>query len=297
MARLNASQTRKKRPMRRLAFGAVLALFALLVAVQTSPQIAAMFDPVRNAATDRLAGNKGPGLWARLTGAEAREKRIRELEAEVRELARYKAAALSMAERLEAYEEMLNLLGEPPQRGVTARVIAESNGPFSESMLANAGRAQGIEKGAVAINEAGLVGRVVSLGEYSSRILLVNDFASRVPVMGEVSGLRAMLYGGRDGMGTLKDMPERGEFIVGERVLTTGEGGAFPRGIVTGYVHRTGDNWRVEFAKDKARGGFIRLIPPRSIPVPTSEPDLEDPEEIQEESAEPVASAAQGVRQ
>ncbi len=297
MARLNAARTRKKRPLRRLAFGAVVALFALLVAVQTAPQIAAMFDPVRNAATDRLAGNKGPGLWARLTGAEAREQRIRELEAEVRELARYKAAALSMAERMEAYEDMLNLLGEPPQRGVTARVIAESNGPFSESMLANAGRAQGIEKGAVAVNEAGLVGRVVSLGEYSSRILLVNDFASRVPVMGEVSGLRAVLYGGRDGMGTLKDMPERGEFIAGERVLTTGEGGAFPRGIVTGYVHRTGENWRVQFAKDKARGGFVRLIPPQVIPAPVSKPDLEKAEDIQEKGAEPSASAAQGVRQ
>ncbi|HCX10854.1 MAG TPA: Rod shape-determining protein MreC, partial [Hyphomonas sp.] len=45
------------------------------------------------------------------------------------------------------------------------------------------------------LNEGGLVGRVIQLGEYSSRILLITDFNSRVPVMGEVSGVRAIHYG------------------------------------------------------------------------------------------------------
>lgn len=288
MARLNVSGARKKRPLRRLAFGAAIAVAAAVFVLQTSPQIAGMFDPVRTATSDRLAGGERQSLWARISGSATRDKRILELEAEVRELARYKAASLSMAERLEAYEDMLNLMGEPPQRGVTARVVAESDGPFSESLLANAGRAQGVEPGSIAVNEGGLVGRVVSLGEHSSRVLLVNDFGSRVPVMGEVSGLRAVLYGGRDGLGTLRDLPERGKFLAGERILTTGEGGAYPRGIVAGTLDDSREATRVRFAKDNARGGFVRLIPPPIIPAPVETPVADAP-------VQTAASPAQGA--
>jgi rod shape-determining protein MreC len=295
MARLSRSgQKPGKRSAKRLLLFVFIFGAAALVVAQSAPQIRHVFDPVRTAAGDQLGGNDSVSFWARLTGQVARERRIKDLESEVRELSRYKAAAISMAERLEAYENILNLMGEPPVRGVTARVTAESDGPFAQTLLANAGRAHGVEPGAIAVNEGGLVGRVIQLGEHSSRILLITDFNSRVPVMGEVSGVRAILYGGRDGVGGLTDLPERSGFIEGERILTSAEGGAFPRGLVVGEARLLSGEWRVKYGMAKRSGGYVQMVPPPLIETP-------EPIEILPEADEPdvpaQASAAQGVRQ
>lgn len=285
-----AGQTRsgtRRRPMRGLSLGILLALGLALVLLQTAPRIAAAFDPVRAATSDQLAGRGGPSWFDRVTGQTARAERVAELEAEVRDLARWRAAAISMAERLESYEVILNAQGEPPARGVTARIVAESDGPFAETLLANAGRVQGVEEGFIAVNEAGLVGRVIHLGERSSRILTVTDFNSRVPVLGEASGVRAIMHGGREELGALSDRPEADTFFESERILTSGEGGVFPRGIVAGRAVARGDDWRVRFAMKDGGEGFVRLVPPAAILKPEENPVLETGPLAEAETAAP----------
>ena len=273
--------------MRRLGLSIAIAVALGLLLMQTAPGVRDWFNPVRTVASDRLAANAQQGLLSRITGSGAKNKRIADLEAEVRELERWRAAAISMAERLETYEEILNVMGEPPKRGVTARVAAETDGPFAETYLANAGRRDGLRESAIAVNEGGLVGRVILLGERSSRILLVTDFNSRVPVMGEQSGLRGILYGGRDGLGVITDVPERDDFISGERILTSGEGGVFPRGLVAGHALQRGDAWRVKFAMTDSRGGYVRLIPRMEIPVPEEAPAAEEAATVADASGNP----------
>ena len=258
--------------MRRLGLSVALAVALGLLLMQTAPGIQNWFNPVRTVASDQLAATSKPGILSRITGSGAKNARIAELEREVRELERWRAAAISMAERLETYEEILNVMGEPPKRGVTARVAAETNGPFAETYLADAGARNGVRDSWIAVNEGGLVGRVTRVGDRSARILLVTDFNSRVPVMGEQSGLRGIVYGGRDGLGVITDVPERDDFIAGERILTSGEGGVFPRGLIAGYALQRGADWRVKFAMSDSRGGYVRLIPKLEIPKPEDNP-------------------------
>ncbi|MCI4645021.1 MAG: rod shape-determining protein MreC [Hyphomonadaceae bacterium] len=290
----------RKSPLKMRALGMIMALGIAAVVVQTAPGVTSALMPVRTQAGDLLAASPGreesrePGLLARIMGHGARERRIRELEARVQELARYEAAARSMAARLEAYESMLSAMGEPPARGATARVVSEVNGPFSETLLANAGRAQGVEPDAIALNEGGVVGRVTHLGERSSRILLVTDFNSRIPVMGENSGVRAIVFGDSDGLGTLADRPEEDPFLPGERILTSGEGGLFPRGYMVGAAQMREGRWRVAFSMSETRGGFVRLVPPQRIPTPEEAPAIHqsDPANAIPATETPDAEAA-----
>lgn len=271
--------------MRRLGLGVAIAAALGLLLMQTAPGIRDFFNPVRSIASDRLAANAKPGFISWITGSSKKDKQIAELEEKVQQLERFRAAAISMAERLETYEEILNVMGEPPPRGITARVAAETDGPFAETYLANAGRRNNVQESAIAVNEGGLVGRVIRVGERSSRILLVTDFNSRVPVMGEQSGLRGILYGGRDGLGVITDVPERDEFIPGERILTSGEGGVFPRGLVAGHALQRAGAWRVKFAMADSRGGYVRLIPRLEIPKPEDDPVPEPDTTIAEVAA------------
>ncbi len=303
MARSGRTLQRPRgRALRRLTLGILFLLAMALLVAQSAPQISQFFVPVRTAVSDRISAPAEAGLWARLSGQAARDRRIRELENEVRDLARYKEAAISMADRLESYEDMLNLLGEPPEKGVTARVTAETDGPFAQTVLANAGRLQGVEPGGIAVNEGGLVGRVIHLGQRSSRILLLSDYNSRLPVVGEVSGVRAILYGDNDeNVGKIGDLPEDSEFIERERILTSGDGGLFPRGLVVGEVRRSGDGWRVRFSMRERRGGYVRIVAPMPIEAPPV--SLETGEGLDTsgasatgEAVTTAASPAQGTR-
>ena len=266
----------KRRPLRRYGFFIAVAGLVGLLLLQTSPRLSNEVEPIRTAASDQLLPMSGPSVMENMAGRSAKDRRIIALEAEVRELSQYKAMALSMAERLEVYESILNMQGEPDGAEVTARIMAEANGPFAQALLANAGRLNGVEEGHYAENQHGLVGRVVQVGRRSSRILKVTDFNSRVPVMGEVTGLRAIMYGGRDGYGRLTDRPEAGEFVPGERIMTSGEGGLFPRGIVVGQVIERGDEPRVELAMEAGQLSYVRLKPSTLIRKPEDEPLVED---------------------
>lgn len=274
----------RQRPLRRYGFFVAVAGLLALLLLQTSPRLSQGVEPVRTAASDQLFHVTRPSLIDRISGASAKERRILELEARVRELAQYKALALTMAERLEVYEDILNMQGEPGGAEVTARIMAETNGPFAEALLANAGATNGVQEGYFAENDRGLVGRVVQVGQRSSRILKITDFNSRVPVMGEASGLRAIMYGGRDGLGRLTDLPEQGDFLPNERILTSGEGGLFPRGVVVGHVRDAdGKEIRVDLEMLNGQLSYVRLKPIMSISVPEAFPVETEIAELTEE--------------
>ena len=271
----------RQRPLRRYGFFVAVAGLLALLLLQTSPRLNEGVAPIRTAASDQLFHVTRPSLIDRISGASARERRILELEARVRELAQYKALALTMTERLEVYEDILNMQGEPGGAEVTARIMAETNGPFAEALLANAGATNGVSEGYYAENDRGLVGRVVQVGNRSSRILKVTDFNSRVPVMGETSGLRAIMFGGRDNLGRLTDLPEQGDFLPNERILTSGEGGLFPRGVVVGYVRgEDGKEIKVDLAMLSGQLSYVRLKPTMTIDSPESDPVSPPPVEL-----------------
>ena len=81
------------------------------------------------------------------------------------------------------------------------------------------------------------------------------------------------MYGGRDGFGRLTDLPEQGDFLPNERILTSGEGGLFPRGVVVGHVRGPeGKEIRVDLAMLNGQLSYVRLKPAISIPTPEAFP-------------------------
>lgn len=295
MARSGRSS--QKSGARRVTLGILIFGALALIVAQSAPQIASFFVPTRTTISDRIGAPADTSLWARVSGQADRERRIKELENEVRDLARYKAAAISMAERMEAYERILNLMGEPPERGVTARITTVIDGPFAQTVLANAGSRQGVVPGAVALNEGGLVGRVIQLGESSSRILLVSNYQSQLPVLGEVSGVRAILQGKDRDRGVLKDLPEAADFIEGERVLSSGEGGAYPRGLVVGTATKQSGDWIVRLAMRDHSSGYVRMIAPPDIVEPVPESELPPEPVVAEETKTPPAAVTRPAPQ
>ncbi|ANP47286.1 hypothetical protein ATE48_15860 [Candidatus Viadribacter manganicus] len=238
------------------------------------------------------------GFFDRLLGGWNSAERIEQLEAENRELQAWRDLAERLAERNRRYESLLRMPpdtfgeGADLENSIAAQLVLDSGGPFMRTLVANAGELHGVKVGYIAVNENGLVGRVVSVGQHSSRVLMLDDYNSRIPVMGESSRVRAVLAGQAMRRPELSLYPyqleaPRMDFIVGaqslregERVITSGDGGLYPRGIQVGVARREGNGaWRVALAASQQPIDFVRIIPfvPIDPPETTADPSATPP--------------------
>jgi len=119
---------------------------------------------------------------------------------------------------------------------VTARVVADTGGAYFHSLLINAGARQFIRRGQPVVWQGGLIGRVAEVGERSSRVLLMTDINSRIPVVVESTGDRAIVRGDNSTRPVLVFLPKNAPISPGDRIVTSGHGGVYPPGLAVGSV-------------------------------------------------------------
>ncbi len=127
-------------------------------------------------------------------------------------------------------------LDEIPDERIAARAVSDSASPFVRSLLIGSGREAGIRDGYPVLSDAGLVGHVVSAGRRSARILRLDDLNSRVAVMSDRSGARAILRGSNESAPSLAFVADLEGWLPGDRIVTSGDDGRLPRGLSVGTL-------------------------------------------------------------
>ena len=173
---------------------------------------------------------------------------------------------------LDRYRELLALPVEPSLHVISARVIADLQSPFVRTLVANTGHLAGVKEGQAVTGGKGLIGRVVSVGRVSSRLLLLTDFNSHVPVRIAPNNTRAILSGNNADNPVLQFLPKNTVIEEGAEVVTSGDGGQVPIGIPVGVVG-VGDDGRpfVDLQEDLHNLSYVRIISTRDIEQPPSE--------------------------
>lgn len=185
----------------------------------------------------------------------------RRLKQQLEEMQALRDANIMLSNTNHRYEALLGIRTEPAIRMTTARAVSESRGPFSNARLIDAGTRKGIRVGNPVVNEHGLVGRVVGVTTGVSRVLLLTDVASRTPVLIDRSDARAILVGDGGSNPRLEFIRGQGSIKKGDRVLTSGDGGVFPRGLPVGVAVRSVDGtWRVKLFSDAGAIDFVRIL-------------------------------------
>ena len=185
----------------------------------------------------------------------------RRLRAELEDLRPWRDQAIALKNVNGRYEAMLGLRTEPPVAMATARSISESRGPFINARLLDAGTSKGVRIGNPVINEDGLVGRVVGATGGVSRMLLLTDVASRTPVLIDRTDARAMLTGDGSGNPRLEFVRGQDSVQAGDRILSSGDGGGFPRGLPIGVAAKGIDgSWRVKLFSDRGAVDYVRVL-------------------------------------
>ncbi|MCF6219962.1 MAG: rod shape-determining protein MreC [Robiginitomaculum sp.] len=181
------------------------------------------------------------GMESLFTGAENRknayEDNIR-LRAEVERLRVFENRVLDVEMRVRRFEDMLSMgnSSDLPDTKVIARAVSESMGPFVHSALINVGRNKNISVGDAVMTTDGLYGHIIRSGSGSSRVLLLNDLSSRISVMSQRSLSRAILLGTNTKRPRLDYVSLEADWQIGDRVVTSGDGGVLPRGLQIGVI-------------------------------------------------------------
>lgn len=185
---------------------------------------------------------------------------IDRLEQQNEQLHRWESRARELEREIARYRELLNAKDTRTFAFVTGRVVADGRGPFARSVILNIGRTEKIRDGYPVVNGKGLVGRTLNAGATASRVLLLTDPNSRVPVVFGKSETRGVLTGDTTSTPPVKFTPQNARPAIGDVVRTSGHGGMFPPGLSIGTVSEVQPVIRVKLHADTDRIDFVSVL-------------------------------------
>ena len=293
MARTRPGDDIYRRPLRRLLMAIVVAVLVVLVLLWRIDNPRA--ERIRAAITDRIVPNfewalapvtKAGRLIEDFEGYARVYEQNQDLRRELQQMKAWREAAIQLEQENARLLDLNKVRLSPELTYVTGVVLADSGSPFRRSVLLNIGAEDGIRDGWAAMDGLGLVGRIAGTGPRTSRILLLTDGNSRIPVTIEPSGKRAILAGDTTSAPVLDFVENPQDVRAGDRIVSSGDGGVFPADLSVGQVVRGADGrLRVRLSADMSRLEYLRVLRTRTAEdidttgtlLPSPDPPVQGP--------------------
>ena len=148
---------------------------------------------------------------------------------------------------------------ESPSNLVSARVMIDKQSPYLNSFVINIGSNKGIKNGMAVLDGKNFIGRIVDVNFFSSRVLLVSDLNSKIPVLSEPSGSHAILSGHGTNEPTLEYLSKNNGIQDGDKIYTSGKEGIFTPGLVVGKAKIEKNKIKVLLFADLDQITFVNI--------------------------------------
>jgi len=145
---------------------------------------------------------------------------------------------------------------------IIGKVLVDKKSPFLRSVIVNRGSKDGIELGMAVMDKSYLIGKVVEVSFTSSRVLLLSDLNSKVPVDIMPNNIQSILSGTGEDTGIIQYTRQQ-ELIENDAIVfTSGAGGLFKSGIPIGTIFKdpNNSNINVKFFSDFSQLRFVKII-------------------------------------
>jgi rod shape-determining protein MreC len=133
-------------------------------------------------------------------------------------------------------QQLLEFRSQVPAGGITASIIAASASVWFKSCLLDKGSADGIRKGMAVVTPLGALGRVIELAPRTAKVLLIIDPNSGVDVVVQRTRARGIVSGSLENGPIMKYVKHSEDVQVGDRLVTSGLDGVYPRGMMVATV-------------------------------------------------------------
>jgi rod shape-determining protein MreC len=170
-----------------------------------------------------------------------------------------KTAALEVENKL--LYNLLNYVSPKDADFITAKVIAEESNAFSRDLILYTAGQNNVKKGQIVLSDKGVIGRIERVGSVYSKVLLLTDINSKIPVIIESSRVRGILSGDNTSVPKLIFTPLEAEITVGDKIVTSGVAGVFPSGLPIGkVVSIEKNNIKVKTFSNLDRIEYVRIV-------------------------------------
>ena len=148
---------------------------------------------------------------------------------------------------------------QSPFNLVSARVMLDKQSPYLNSFVINVGGNKNIKNGMAVLDGDNFIGRIVDVNFFSSRVLLVSDLNSKIPVLSEPSGSHAILSGHGTNEPTLEYLSKNNGIQDGDKIYTSGKEGIFTPGLVVGKAKIEKNKIKVLLFADLDQITFVNI--------------------------------------
>ena len=145
---------------------------------------------------------------------------------------------------------------------IIGKVLVDKKSPFLRSIIVNRGSKDGIELGMAVMDKSYLIGKVVEVTFTTSRVLLLSDLNSKVPIDIMPNNIQSILSGSGEHYGIIQYTRQQ-SLIENEAVaFTSGAGGLFKSGIPIGKIQKDPINSKttVTFFSDFSQLRYVKMI-------------------------------------
>ncbi|MCC8417052.1 MAG: rod shape-determining protein MreC [Rickettsia endosymbiont of Bryobia graminum] len=157
---------------------------------------------------------------------------------------------------------LLTLVEEQQYKYITAKLISVALNPFSKTAIISVGTKQGIEVNQIVTHGQDLVGRIIEVSNNYSKVMLINDVNSRIPIITSLSKEKGIITGDGNNCKILY-LPETNLIQKDETVSTSGHGNIYPSGITVGHVSNINyNNVTVKPLVDLSTVEFVNILMP-----------------------------------
>jgi len=145
---------------------------------------------------------------------------------------------------------------------ILAKVLIDKESPFLKSIILNKGTKDKLKIGMAVVDKVYLVGKVIEVNFTNSRVLLLSDLNSKIPVILEPIGMQAVASGTGGDKGKIQYTKEEyGNEIKTQEIIayTSGLGGLFKPGIPVGKIFKDSVN-KINFFSDFRQLEYVKII-------------------------------------
>jgi len=182
------------------------------------------------------------------------EEKVKELDSKILET----NYIISENERLKKTIDDISYLSDE----ILAKVIVDKQSPFLKSIILNKGSKHGAKLGMAVLDEKYLVGKIVEVNFTTSRVLLLSDLNSKIPVDIMPNGTLSILSGTGLNHGIIQYVRDQELIENDHTVFTSGAGGLFKSGIPVGKIEKnlTDNELKVNFYSDYSQLRYVKLV-------------------------------------
>ncbi|MFM7703065.1 MAG: rod shape-determining protein MreC [Alphaproteobacteria bacterium] len=170
------------------------------------------------------------------------KKENEKLKSELIKLQNFYISSLGIHQENKELRNALNFVKSKTENYKIARIIGISNKIFDNKILIDSGLDRGVEEGQIVTGDRAVIGRVAEVFNEKSRILLLTDSNSRIPIIASRTRNRGIISGNNSGLMEILYLPKNHQINLGDKIFTSSDGDVIPPGLLVGIVKRIDKN-------------------------------------------------------